>query len=68
MRCRVKEDGLTKRVTAVRLKSETFDEERLLGLIVDGITHDGTLFELSREGKPCGSFRFSGYHEEGTQG
>lgn len=57
-------DRVTGRLRRLRLTAETFEEERVLKMIFDGLTNDGTLFELTRDGESQGSFRFDNCREE----
>lgn len=56
-------DPLTGRIRRLRLTADTFDEERVLKIMLDGLVHDDTLFQLTRDGEPCGAFKFSGAKE-----
>jgi hypothetical protein len=55
----INESGLTGRVTRVELTAGSFADERILRFLVDGLAHDGTLFELTRNGEPVGTFTFN---------
>jgi hypothetical protein len=59
-------DRVTERIEELRLKAETFPDEQILGMIFEGLSTDGTVFEMSREGESCGSFAF-GEHTEKEQ-
>ncbi len=58
------ESGLTGRVTRVELRASSFEDERILAMIVDGLISGGTLFELTRDSESCGAFTFSGVRKE----
>jgi hypothetical protein len=52
------ESNLTGRVTRIQLTADSFEDQRILKMIIDGLASGGTLFELSKDGEPCGAFRF----------
>jgi hypothetical protein len=52
------ESGLTGRVTQLHLTANSFEDERILKMIFDGLVTGGTLFELTKNGQHCGSFTF----------
>jgi hypothetical protein len=64
MEATISESGITGRVIRVELKANSFEEERLLRMIVNGIADGGTLFELSRNGEPKGAFTFNNSRRE----
>ena len=64
MEATIIESGITGRVIRVELKAENFADERILRMTVDGLASDGTLFELTRDGEPCGAFTFNQSKQE----
>ena len=58
------ESGLTGRVKRLKLKANSFDDERILRVLFDGLATDGTLFELTRDGEPVGCFKFNKSKQE----
>ena len=56
--------GLTGRVTRIEITADSFEDERILKMIIDGLENGGTLFELTRDGEPCGAFTFAGCRKE----
>ncbi len=69
MKAIITESGLTDRIKRIQLAADTFEEERLLKLLIDGLA-TGALFELSRDGVPCGTFTFGNCRrvEDGEEG
>ena len=67
MDARITTSQLTGRITRLTLKAETFDDERILAMIADGLASADTLFELTRNGEPKGAFRFNRSQEEGNR-
>jgi hypothetical protein len=65
MDARITTNQLTGRVQRLRLTAESFQEERILAMITDGLVNGETLFELTRSGEPRGAFRFNRSQEEG---
>ena len=51
---------VTGRCTRLTLTAETFEEERILGIILKGLTQRHTKFEISCRGEPLGGFEFGG--------
>ncbi len=49
------ESGIAGSVTRVELRAASFPDQRILRMIIDGLASDGTLFELTRDGEPCGA-------------
>lgn len=62
MKAKIINSPLTGRIRRLQLTAESFEEERILKMLFDGIMNDDTLFELSHLGESCGSFRFNGGH------
>jgi hypothetical protein len=51
---------ITDRVTRLTLTAESFQEERILRMILDGLLKEGIKFYMTRDGQPVESFEFSG--------
>ncbi len=58
------ESGITGRLTRLELVAQSFEEERILRMLADGLVAHGTLFELSKDGVPCGAFTFGSSRRE----
>ncbi len=59
-------DVLTDRIVKLTVKADTYEEQRILAMLFDGLTHGGTLFALTRGGEPKGSFTFDNCVEDTT--
>ena len=55
MKAIITESGLTDRIKRIQLAADTFEEERLLKLLIDGLATGKVLFEPSRDGVPSGT-------------
>ena len=49
-------DGTTNRVIAIQMAADSYEEERILGMLDQALRGDGTWFSLPRNGQPQGTF------------